>query len=84
VIDEKETALGVTSTESGSPKESDSSISDLYLNVKCKTPLDLRTEMFVLDQLKKTLAKQYSMPDSTRYEIFSGVFAQCMEANEKC
>lgn len=94
---EKETALGAENTESGKVNESDSSLSELEAKVKrsqamgpvlslrepttARPMFDLRTEMFMLNQLKTALARQYSMSDSTRYEIFSGVFEGCLEAN---
>jgi len=94
---EKETALGAENTESGKANESDSSLSELEAKVKrsqamgpmlslrepttARPILDLRTEMFMLNQLKTALARQYSMSDSTRYEIFSGVLEGCLEAS---
>lgn len=72
--------LGAANTEGDIEKEI--SLSLPIDDEKVKKPLDLRTEMFVLDLLKTALARQYALSNTERYGIFSDVFEGCVEANE--
>lgn len=93
--EEKETALGVTSTEDGKSKESEPSVSELTVKVKLaqamglqsahesKTVphLDLRTEMFMLDAVRVAMART-RLQSSERYDIISSLIMNCTEAND--
>lgn len=90
----KNTALGVTSTEDGKENNSEHSVSELGEKVKyaqamglqpvpeskAVTPLDLRTEMFMLNTLRVSIDKEYITPEE-RYGILGRVISKCAEAN---
>lgn len=94
--EEKETAPGATNTESGNPKESEPSLSDITEKVKQSQamglqmtpgidiahphPLDFRTEMFMLEALKKSMGRLNVYKD-TKYDILSDMISQCAEAS---
>lgn len=94
---EKETALGAENTESGKVNESDSSLSELEAKVKrsqamgpmlslrepttARPILDLRTEIFMLNELRRVLNVQYSVDTGVKYDIVATLISKCAEAN---
>lgn len=95
---EKETAPGVTGTESGQSKESESSVSELGEKVKSAKfedpfpfgappvrkpapPLDLRTEMFMLNSVKEILGMCYGISKEDKYGVLCDLISKCAEAN---
>lgn len=93
--DEKEATSGATNTESGHTKETEPSVPDFAEEVKmaqmagipfCSPkikvshPLDVRTEMFMLDALRESL-DAHLVADSYKWNVISSVIASCTEAN---
>lgn len=79
---EKEKSVpSVDSTENGKTRESDYSLPVTGEKVKSAPPLDLYTEMFMLNVVQKTLRRLYVDKD-TRWEILPDLISGCAEANE--
>ena len=78
--EEKKTALGATNTESGKANESEHSLPANAEKVKSAHPLDLRTEMFMLNELTAALSSQF-VSDDRKWHIISGLISKCAEAN---
>lgn len=93
---EKKATNGAANTEGGKENNSNPSLSDLSEKVKhakvngilpeapgpkSAPPLDLRTEMFMLNELRRVLEKQYGLDSNAKYSMLSALIARCAEAN---
>lgn len=76
------TASGATNTESGKPNESEHSVPDIEEKVKSPAPLDLRTEMFMLNEVKEILEDHFCIDSTDKFSIISRLISACEDVNE--
>lgn len=94
---ETKTASGATNTESGKPNESEHSVPDIEEKVKRAKvedpfptasesreapPLDLRTEMFMLNEVKEILEDHFCIDSTDKFSIISRLISACEDVNE--
>lgn len=80
-LEHKKAAPGAENTESGKANKSISSLSESAEKVKAARPLDLHTEMFMLNMAAETLHSHY-VDDLATSLILSDLIRKCMEADE--